>query len=25
VFDGRPAELDDAMLTTIYGGRGWLQ
>ncbi len=23
-FDGAPAELDDAMLTTIYGGKGWL-
>jgi phosphonate transport system ATP-binding protein len=23
-FDGAPAELDDAMLTTIYGGEGWL-
>ena len=25
VFDGPPAELSDAMLTTIYGGQGWLQ
>jgi phosphonate transport system ATP-binding protein len=25
VFDGTPAELSDAMLTTIYGGEGWLQ
>ena len=25
VFDGSPAELTDAMLTTIYGGEGWLQ
>jgi len=25
VFDGAPAELTDAMLTTIYGGAGWLQ
>ena len=25
VFDGPPAELTDAMLTTIYGGEGWLQ
>jgi phosphonate transport system ATP-binding protein len=25
VFDGAPATLDDAMLTTIYGGRDWLQ
>jgi ABC-type phosphate/phosphonate transport system ATPase subunit len=25
VFDGAPAELTDAMLTTIYGGEGWLQ
>ncbi len=25
VFDGLPAELNDAMLTKIYGGEGWLQ
>ena len=25
VFDGPAAELDDAMLTTIYGGQGWIQ
>jgi phosphonate transport system ATP-binding protein len=25
VFDGPPGELDDAMLTRIYGGAGWLQ
>ena len=25
VFDGAPAELTDAVLTTIYGGEGWLQ
>jgi len=25
VFDGPPAELTDAVLTTIYGGQGWLQ
>jgi phosphonate transport system ATP-binding protein len=25
VFDGAPGELTDAMLTTIYGGAGWLQ
>jgi phosphonate transport system ATP-binding protein len=25
VFDGPPTQLDDAMLTTIYGGQGWLQ
>ena len=25
VFDGPPRELTDAMLTTIYGGEGWLQ
>ncbi len=25
VFDGPPGELDDAMLTRIYGGEGWLQ
>ena len=25
VFDGLPGDLDDAMLTRIYGGRGWLQ
>ena len=25
VFDGSPSELTDAMLTTIYGGEGWLQ
>ncbi len=25
VFDGPPAALDDAMLTRIYGGEGWLQ
>jgi len=25
VFDGPPTELSDAMLTTIYGGQGWLQ
>ena len=25
VFDGPPAELTDAMLTTIYGGESWLQ
>jgi len=25
VFDGPAAELTDAMLTTIYGGQGWLQ
>jgi len=25
VFDGAPAELTDATLTTIYGGAGWLQ
>jgi len=25
VFDGPPTELTDAMLTTIYGGQGWLQ
>jgi phosphonate transport system ATP-binding protein len=25
VFDGPPGELSDAMLTTIYGGEGWLQ
>jgi phosphonate transport system ATP-binding protein len=24
VFDGRPADLDDAMLTKIYGGEDWL-
>jgi phosphonate transport system ATP-binding protein len=25
VYDGPPGGLDDAMLTTIYGGEGWLQ
>jgi phosphonate transport system ATP-binding protein len=25
VFDGPPGELTDTMLTTIYGGEGWLQ
>jgi phosphonate transport system ATP-binding protein len=25
VFDGPPAELTDAVLTSIYGGQGWLQ
>ena len=25
VFDGASSALDDAMLTTIYGGEGWLQ
>jgi phosphonate transport system ATP-binding protein len=25
VFDGPPRQLDDATLTTIYGGKGWLQ
>ena len=25
VFDGASAALDDAMLTKIYGGEGWLQ
>lgn len=25
VFDGPPGKLDDAMLTRIYGGEGWLQ
>jgi phosphonate transport system ATP-binding protein len=25
VFDGPPGVLSDAMLTTIYGGEGWLQ
>jgi phosphonate transport system ATP-binding protein len=25
VFDGPPAELTDAALTSIYGGQGWLQ
>jgi phosphonate transport system ATP-binding protein len=25
VFDGPPGELDDTMLTRIYGGEGWLQ
>ena len=24
VFDGAPTALDDAMLTTIYGGQDWL-
>jgi phosphonate transport system ATP-binding protein len=24
VFDGQAAELDDTMLTTIYGGQGWI-
>ena len=24
VFDGPAAALDDATLTTIYGGKGWL-
>jgi ABC-type phosphate/phosphonate transport system ATPase subunit len=24
VFDGTAAALDDAMLTRIYGGQGWL-
>jgi phosphonate transport system ATP-binding protein len=24
VFDGRPADLDDAMLKKIYGGEDWL-
>ena len=25
VYDGGPAHLGDSMLTTIYGGQGWLQ
>ena len=25
LFDGQAAELDDTMLTKIYGGEGWLQ